>query len=38
MDHYHLGENAHYNPAVVQRTAVYRLDVRTITGKRNVPK
>jgi nitroimidazol reductase NimA-like FMN-containing flavoprotein (pyridoxamine 5'-phosphate oxidase superfamily) len=38
MAHYHLGENAHYSPAVVQRTAVYRLDVKTITGKRNVPK
>lgn len=38
MAHYRLGESAHYSPAVAQRTAVYRLDVKTITGKRNVPK
>ncbi len=38
MDHYHLGENAYYNPAAIPRTVVYRLDVKTITGKRKMPK
>lgn len=38
MDHYHPGENAYYNPAAIPRTAVYCLEVESITGKRKLPK
>lgn len=34
MDQYHPGRHAHYNPAAIPRTAVYCLDVETVTGKR----
>lgn len=34
MDQYHPGENAYYNPAATERTAVYRLDISEMTGKR----
>ena len=38
MDHYHPGKNAWFNPAAMQRTVVYLLDVEEITGKRKMPK
>ena len=38
MDHYHPDENAYFNPAAVNRTMVYALDVEKITGKRKKPK
>lgn len=38
MDQYHPGQKAYYNPAAIPRTAVYCLDVETITGKRKMPK
>lgn len=38
MDQYHPGENAYYNPAATERTAVYRLDISEMTGKRNLTK
>ena len=38
MDHYHPDENAYFNPAAVERTMVYTLEVEKITGKRKKPK
>ena len=38
MDQYHPGENAYYNPAATERTAVYLLDISEMTGKRKLPK
>lgn len=38
MDHYHPGEHAYFNPAAIPRTAVYGLEVESITGKRKLPK
>lgn len=38
MDQFHPGENAYFNPAAAERTAVYRLDVSEMTGKRKPPK
>ena len=38
MDQYHPGENVYYNPAATERTAVYRLDISEMTGKRKLPK
>lgn len=34
MDQYHPCRHAYYNPAATPRTAVYCLDVETVTGKR----
>ena len=34
MDQYHPGEDAYYNPAATERTAVYCLDISEMTGKR----
>lgn len=31
-------ENKYFNPAAVERTLVYALDVEEITGKRKEPK
>ena len=38
MDQYHPGKNAYFNPAAISRTAVYVLEVESITGKRKLPK
>ena len=38
MDHYHPGEHAYFNPAAIPRTAVYCLEVETVSGKRKLPK
>lgn len=38
MDHYHPGQNAYFNPAAIPRTAVYCLEVESMTGKRKKPK
>lgn len=38
MNQYHPGENAHFNPAAINRTLVYVLEVESITGKRKLPK
>ena len=38
MNHYHPDENAYFNPAAVDRTMVYTLEVEEITGKRKKPK
>lgn len=38
MDQYHPGEHAYFNPAAIDRTAVYRLEVESMTGKRKLPK
>ena len=38
MDQYHHEKNAYYNPAAMERTAVYVLKVETLTGKRKLPK
>lgn len=38
MDQYHPGENAYFNPVAISRTAVYVLEVESITGKRKLPK
>ncbi len=37
MEHYHPGENAHFNPAAISRTCVYCLEVETMSGKRKLP-
>ena len=34
MRHYHKGEAAHFNPAAIPRTTVFKLIVEEITGKR----
>ena len=34
MRHYHGGEAVYYNPAAIPRTAVFKLTVEEITGKR----
>ena len=34
MDQYHPGENAHFDPAAMPRTLVYKLTVEKMTGKR----
>lgn len=38
MAHYHKEQKAYYNPATMERTLVYALDVQQITGKRKNPK
>ena len=39
MAQYHNGdENKYFNPAAVERTLVYALDVEEIAGKRKEPK
>ena len=38
MDHYHPDEHAYFNPAAIPRTAVYMLEVESVTGKRKLPK
>ena len=38
MSHYHMGEDAYFNPAAISRTLVYVLEVEKITGKRKKPK
>ncbi|MDO4503427.1 MAG: pyridoxamine 5'-phosphate oxidase family protein [Coriobacteriia bacterium] len=38
MDQYHPGKNAYFNPAAMDRTAVYCLEVESMTGKRKLPK
>lgn len=35
MDHYYPGENKFYDPRPINRTAVYCLEVESISGKRN---
>ncbi|MBQ2096303.1 MAG: pyridoxamine 5'-phosphate oxidase family protein [Firmicutes bacterium] len=34
MDHYHPDRNASFNPSAIPRTAVYKLKVESISGKR----
>ncbi|MGN0164706.1 MAG: pyridoxamine 5'-phosphate oxidase family protein [Lachnospiraceae bacterium] len=38
MEQYHPGENTYFNPAAIQRTLVYCLEVERITAKRKLPK
>jgi len=38
MAQYHPGDDAYFNPAAMQRTLVYCLEVEKITGKRKQPK
>lgn len=38
MEHYHPGEHAYFNPAAIPITVVYCLEVKTMTGKRKMPK
>ena len=38
MDQYHHEKKAYFNPAAMERTAVYVLKVETVTGKRKLPK
>lgn len=38
MAHYHEGRKAYFNPAAMERTLVYALDVSEIRGKRKNPK
>lgn len=38
VDQYYPGQKKYYNPAAISRTAVYALDVESVTGKRNMPK
>lgn len=38
MNHYHSEENAYFNPDAISRTAVYKLTVEHISGKRKERK
>ena len=38
MDQYHPDGHAYFNPAAIKRTAVYCLEVESMTGKRKLPK
>lgn len=38
MEQYHHQKNVYFNPATVERTAVYVLQVESVTGKRKLPK
>ncbi|MCI7145198.1 MAG: pyridoxamine 5'-phosphate oxidase family protein [Clostridiales bacterium] len=38
MAQYHSDEGAYFNPAAIDRTLVYALEVQSITGKRKLPK
>ncbi len=37
MNHYHLGENAYFNPAALPRTLLYCLEVEEMTAKHHLP-
>ena len=38
MEQYHHRKDVYFNPATVERTAVYVLQVESVTGKRKLPK
>ena len=38
MDQYHPGKHAYSNPAAIDGTAVYRLEIELMKGKRKLPK
>ena len=38
MNHYHTDKTAHFNPAAIPRTMVYKLTVEEMRGKRKNPK
>lgn len=38
MDQYNPGEHAYSNPAAIDRTAVCRLEIELMKGKRKLPK
>lgn len=38
MDQYHPDGHAYFNAAAIKRTAVYCLEVESMTGKRKLPK
>lgn len=38
MEQYHHQKDVYFNPATVERTTVYVLQVESVTGKRKLPK